>query len=103
MPTTFSTAFPAMATMTKPANACEIPSVWIIGSSAATNHSETNAAINPQATSVVTDRRIDQVAVSGVVVSGGTIADVALSEYGMLTMKPARSRQAAAAESAGMW
>ena len=44
MPTTFSTALPAIATTTRPANASEMPSESIVGSSASTNQSETNAA-----------------------------------------------------------
>ena len=42
-PTTFSTAFPAIATTTSPANASDIPRVAIAGRSAATNQSETKA------------------------------------------------------------
>jgi hypothetical protein len=44
MPTTFSTALPAIATTTSPANASDIPSIAIAGRSAPTNQSETKAA-----------------------------------------------------------
>src|SRR5919205_1137160 len=46
-PTTFSTALPAIATITSPANACEMPSDSIAGSSAATNQSDAKAAPAP--------------------------------------------------------
>ena len=51
MPATFSTALPAIATITMPANACEMCSVWIVGSSAWTNQSDTNAEPTPAAIS----------------------------------------------------
>ena len=54
MPATFSTALPAIATITIPANACEMCSWWIVGSSASTNQSETNAEPTPAETSSVT-------------------------------------------------
>src|SRR3954464_5022213 len=44
MPTTFSIALPAMATMTRPANAWEIPRASMAGSRATTNQSDTSAA-----------------------------------------------------------
>jgi hypothetical protein len=44
MPTTFSTALPAMATMTSPAKAWLMFKVSIAGSRAVTNQSETSAA-----------------------------------------------------------
>ena len=47
MPTTCSTALPAIATMTRPAKAWLMPRASIAGSSAATNHSETSAAARP--------------------------------------------------------
>jgi hypothetical protein len=47
MPTTFSTALPAIATMTSPVNAFEIPSFATAGSMTATNQSDTNAAARP--------------------------------------------------------
>src|SRR4051794_1913850 len=50
-PTTFSIALPAIATMTKPANACEMSSDSIAGSSASTNQSEPNADSAPAAAS----------------------------------------------------
>ena len=50
-PTAFSTALPAIATITSPANAGEISSRWIAGASAATNQSDTNAAAAPAASS----------------------------------------------------
>src|SRR5919198_1451074 len=50
MPTTFSTALPAIATITSPVNACERPSVVIAGSNAETNQSETKAAPRPATT-----------------------------------------------------
>src|SRR5689334_20361577 len=53
-PTTFSTALPAMATITRPANASEIPSESIEGSSATTNQSETNAASTPETANIPT-------------------------------------------------
>src|SRR6185312_5846168 len=37
-------ALPAIATITRPANACEMCSASIAGSSASTNHSDTSAA-----------------------------------------------------------
>ncbi|MCU1673366.1 MAG: hypothetical protein JWN77_1479 [Frankiales bacterium] len=52
MPTTFSTALDAMATMTRPANASEMCSVSIAGVSATTNQSETNAAPTPATASM---------------------------------------------------
>src|SRR5690348_492749 len=51
MPTTFSTALPAIATITRPANASEIFKACIAGSSACTNHSDTNAAATADAAS----------------------------------------------------
>src|SRR5690348_9558527 len=51
MPTTFSTALPAIATITGPANASEIFKACIAGSSACTNHSDTNAAATADAAS----------------------------------------------------
>ena len=50
-PVAFSTALPAIATMTRPANASEMPSWSIVGRSACTNQSETNAAPTPAAAS----------------------------------------------------
>ena len=47
MPVVFSTALPAIATITSPAKACGIPSLSIDGVSAVTNQSETNAAPTP--------------------------------------------------------
>lgn len=44
MPTTFSMAFPAIATITSPAKVSLIPRLCMAGSSASTNQSETNAA-----------------------------------------------------------
>src|SRR3954468_19353577 len=52
MPTTFSTALPAIATITSPANAFEMPSASTAGSTAPTNQSDTNAAPTPATTSV---------------------------------------------------
>ena len=46
-PTTFSTAFPAIATTTRPANSWLMCSVSIAGVSAVTNQSEANAARRP--------------------------------------------------------
>src|SRR6266545_3493081 len=50
-PTTFSIALPAIATITRPANASEMLSEPMAGSSATTNQSETNAASTPAAAS----------------------------------------------------
>src|SRR5437588_9675165 len=50
-PVTFSTALPAIATITSPANACEMWSLWIVGCSAWMNQSETNADAVPATTS----------------------------------------------------
>src|SRR5919202_2075213 len=50
-PTTFSTALPAIATITSPANALDIPSDSTAGSTAPTNQSDTNAAPTPAAAS----------------------------------------------------
>lgn len=52
MPTTFSTAFDAMATITRPANAGDRSSASIAGVSATTNQSETNAAPTPATASI---------------------------------------------------
>ena len=49
MPTTFSTALPAIATMTRPTNSSDRPSVAIAGRSASTNQSDTRAAPTPAA------------------------------------------------------
>src|SRR5665647_3289702 len=49
MPTTFSTALPAIATITRPANVGEMCTASMAGVSAATNHSDTNAALTPAA------------------------------------------------------
>ena len=54
IPATFSTALPAIATITKPANAREMWSLWIVGVSAWTNQSETNAEPVPAAISSTT-------------------------------------------------
>src|SRR5665647_930128 len=51
MPTTFSTALPAIATITRPANVGEMCTASMAGVSAATNHSDTNAALTPAAAS----------------------------------------------------
>ena len=47
MPVVFSTALPAIATITSPAKAFGIPSLSIDGVSAVMNQSETNAAPTP--------------------------------------------------------
>ena len=47
-PTTFSTALPAIATITSPANSWLMCSVWIAGVSAVTNQSDVNAAPTPR-------------------------------------------------------
>jgi hypothetical protein len=47
IPTTFSTALPAIATMTRPAKAWLMPSIFIAGSRASTNQSDTRAAAIP--------------------------------------------------------
>jgi hypothetical protein len=52
MPTVFSTAFPANATITKPANILLIPSVTIAGDSADTNQSDTKAEPTPATSSM---------------------------------------------------
>ena len=54
IPAKFSTALPAIATTTIPANASETCSESIVGRSAATNQSETNAEPRPPTTSRVT-------------------------------------------------
>src|SRR4051794_33861359 len=54
MPTTFSIALPAIATMTRPAKVWEMPSVVMAGSSACTNQSDTNAAATLETASRVT-------------------------------------------------
>ena len=51
IPTTFSTALPAIPTITMPVKALEIPSASTAGSSAPTNQSETNAAAIPDTAS----------------------------------------------------
>src|SRR5262245_13113525 len=50
-PTTFSTALPAMPTITRPVKAFEIPRVSTAESSEPTNQSDTNAAATPPAAS----------------------------------------------------
>src|SRR5690349_14266797 len=52
MPTKFSTALPAMATITRPAKTSLIPAACIAGSKAATNHSDTKAAPRPATASM---------------------------------------------------
>src|ERR1019366_392902 len=52
-PTACSTALPAVATITSPANEREMPRVRIDGSSACTNQSETKAAATPARTNRV--------------------------------------------------
>src|SRR5438874_5857453 len=52
MPTTFSTALPANATITRPVKAGEIPRNVVAGVSAPTNQSETNAEPMPAPTSI---------------------------------------------------
>src|SRR5262245_56219819 len=54
IPATFSTALPAIATTTIPANACDICIISIAGSSALTNHSDTSAAPSDASTSTMT-------------------------------------------------
>jgi hypothetical protein len=54
MPTTFSIAFPAIATMTRPANACDMPRASIAGSSAVTHQSDTSAGATLATASSVT-------------------------------------------------
>ena len=54
MPVTFSTALPAIATMTSPAKAFERWRVLIAGSSAAMNQSDTNAEATPATASIPT-------------------------------------------------
>src|SRR5882757_2639482 len=54
MPTTFSMALPAIATMTRPANAWDTPSASIAGSREDTNQSETSAAATLAPVSMVT-------------------------------------------------
>ena len=58
-PTTFSTALPAIATITSPANTSLMCSVWIAGVSAVTNQSDVKAAPTAAApsTTVVVDTR----------------------------------------------
>ena len=56
-PTACSTALPAIATITRPANCAEIPSWSIVGRSASTNHSDTNAAPSPPSASRMIDVR----------------------------------------------
>ena len=57
IPTTFSTAFPAIATITRPVNAFEMPSDSTAGSSAAMNQSETSAAATPPTASTTSAGR----------------------------------------------
>src|SRR5215831_10693019 len=59
IPATFSTALPAIATTTIPANASEMCSARIAGSSASTNQSETTAAPTDAHVSVATASDID--------------------------------------------
>src|SRR5215471_11848488 len=58
MPTTFSTAFPARATMTRPVKASEICSIEIAGVNAETNQSETNADPTPALTRITTANHV---------------------------------------------
>ena len=57
-PTACSTALPAIATITRPANAWEMPVDWIVGSSAWTNQSDTNPAATPEMISSVRLARV---------------------------------------------
>jgi hypothetical protein len=59
MPVVFSTAFPAMPTITSPANAFGTPIRFIAGVRAVTNQSDTNAAPTPESASSATARRIE--------------------------------------------
>ena len=60
MPTTFSTALPAIATTTNPANACDMCRAESAGVRASTNQSETNAAPTLEMPSATTTSEIDQ-------------------------------------------
>ena len=83
-PTTFSTALPAMATITRPANACEMCSESIAGSNAATNQSDTNAADPPAMASMPIARPTGQRGGSLCACGTGSLVVVLsrLSEYG---------------------
>src|SRR5206468_11463657 len=65
-------ALPAIATMTSPAKALEIPSDWTAGSSAWMNQSDTNAAPVPAAASSATAKAIE---IRGLVSSRPTSED----------------------------
>src|ERR1700741_2931886 len=99
MPTTFSTAFPAIATTTSPLNASEIPSVFIAGVSASTNQSDTNAAPTLAPTSTATAIHSGQEAWAGAAPARVT-AGSARSEKGRLAANTARSTTAHATLSA---
>src|SRR5579875_546431 len=60
MPTKFSTALPAMATITSPAKAWLMPRVWMAGRRAWTNQSDTAAAAALVAARVTRARGSDQ-------------------------------------------
>src|SRR5215510_4780460 len=96
IPTTFSTAFPAMATTTKPANACEIPQDSIVGSSACTNQSDTNAVNIPAIASTETARVNDQGCSSNSVEGTSSPIGPPCNEKGILAMKTTNKTSALA-------
>ena len=73
MPTTFSTALPAIPTMTRPVNALEMPIASTAGSSAATNQSETSAAATPPAASSPIAKRKETCGRAGAGLGGGML------------------------------
>src|SRR5437764_5123811 len=97
-PAVFSTALPAIATITRPANACERLSSWIAGFSPLTNQSETNAEAAPLSAS---NARLDEIDSLGRARSdrcwGGRRAAAAASarRYGTTQNRYTSSRQTA--------
>src|ERR1700691_1768504 len=88
-PAVFSTALPAIATITRPAKAWEMWSTAIAGSSALTNQSETNAEPTPattSSTSVVGNDRRGPVALRS---GDGAVAAALTSTRGGVVTPPA--------------
>ena len=89
IPTTFSTAFPARATITRPVNACEICNIEIAGVKADTNQSETNAEPTPAITRITIANQIGQ-GLTKFVSSSGSFSGPPWREKGMLAINTIR-------------
>src|SRR6185437_14484292 len=101
IPTTFSTALPAIATITKPANASEMCIAPIAGSSACTNHSDTNAAAMADAASSASASGNGQR--GGSCCSAASPAGLLLSEAGRVTANNASRITATTSDIASSW